>query len=127
MEKQKSHTISPERLNDLKARLHRIPKQYIVQRNAVEPESKKAQLMLLLRLSIAAAASIVILLFLWPKEQSDALVIVEDVSSEMYDLGYINVEDLYSYVDTDSLEVIDLEIDTDIYLDYYNNLDYLEL
>ena len=45
----------------------------------------------------------------------------------MYALGYIDMEDLYTYVDMDSLEMNDLEIDADIYLDYYNNLDYLEL
>ena len=45
----------------------------------------------------------------------------------MYALEYIAMEDLYTYIDTDSLEINDLELDTDIYLDYYNNLDYLEL
>ena len=42
MEKENLHTISPDRLNDLKARLHAIPKQYIVERNKTESKSKKA-------------------------------------------------------------------------------------
>jgi len=127
MEKEKSHTINPERLNELKARLHRIPEQYIVERNKRESKSKKAVLRPFLRLSIAAAASIAFVIFLWPKEQNNSEEFTKDVLSEMYALGYIDMEDLYTYVDTDSLEMNDLELDADIYLDYYNNLDYLEL
>ena len=127
MEKEKLHTIHPERLNDLKARLHGIPEQYIVERNKRESKSKKAVLRPFLRLSIAAAASIAFVIFLWPKEQNNSEEFTKDVLSEMYALGYIDMEDLYTYVDMDSLEMNDLEIDADIYLDYYNNLDYLEL
>ena len=127
MEKEKLHTINPERLNELKARLHGIPEQYIVERNKRESKSKKAILRPFLRLSIAAAASIAFVIFLWPKEQNNREEFTEDVLSEMYALGYIDMEDLYTYVDTDSLEMNDLELDADIYLDYYNNLDYLEL
>ena len=127
MEKEKLHTINPERLNELKARLHGIPEQYIVERNKRESKSKKAVLRPFLRLSIAAAASIAFVIFLWTKEQNNREEFTEDVLSEMYALGYIDMEDLYTYVDTDSLEMNDLELDADIYLDYYNNLDYLEL
>ncbi|MDB2473192.1 hypothetical protein N9W70_01935 [Schleiferiaceae bacterium] len=127
MEKEKLHTINPERLNELKARLHGIPEQYIVERNKRESKSKKAVLRPFLRLSIAAAASIAFVIFLWPKEQNNSEEFTKDVLSEMYALGYIDMEDLYTYVDTDSLEMNDLELDADIYLDYYNNLDYLEL
>lgn len=127
MEKEKLHTINPERLNELKARLHGIPEQYIVERNKRESKSKKAVLRPFLRLSIAAAASIAFVIFLWPKEQNNREEFTEDVLSEMYALGYIDMEDLYTYVDTDSLEMNDLDLDADIYLDYYNNLDYLEL
>ena len=127
MEKEKLHTINPERLNELKARLHGIPEQYIVERNKRESKSKKAVLRPFLRLSIAAAASIAFVIFLWPKEQNNREEFTEDVLSEMYALGYIDMEDLYTYVDMDSLEMNDLELDADIYLDYYNNLDYLEL
>jgi len=127
MEKEKLHTINPERLNELKARLHGIPEQYIVERNKRESRSKKAVLRPFLRLSIAAAASIAFVIFLWPKEQNNREEFTEDVLSEMYALGYIDMEDLYTYVDTDSLEMNDLDLDADIYLDYYNNLDYLEL
>ena len=127
MEKEKLHTINPERLNELKARLHGIPEQYNVERNERESKSKKAVLRPFLRLSIAAAASIAFVIFLWPKEQNNSEEFTKDVLSEMYALGYIDMEDLYTYVDTDSLEMNDLELDADIYLDYYNNLDYLEL
>ena len=127
MEKEKLHTINPERLNELRARLHGIPEQYIVERNKRESKSKKAVLRPFLRLSIAAAASIAFVIFLWPKEQNNSEEFTKDILSEMYALGYIDMEDLYTYVDTDSLEMNDLELDADIYLDYYNNLDYLEL
>jgi hypothetical protein len=127
MEKEKLHTINPERLNELKAQLHGIPEQYIVERNKRESKSKKAVLRPFLRLSIAAAASIAFVIFLWPKEQNNSEEFTKDILSEMYALGYIDMEDLYTYVDTDSLEMNDLELDADIYLDYYNNLDYLEL
>lgn len=127
MEKEKLHTINPERLNELKARLHGIPEQYIVERNKRESKSKKAVLRPFLRLSIAAAASIAFVIFLWPKEQNNSEEFTKDILSEMYALGYIDMEDLYTYVDMDSLEMNDLELDADIYLDYYNNLDYLEL
>ena len=74
MEKENLHTFSPDRLNDLKARLHAIPKQYIVERNKTESKSKKAVLRPFLRLSIAAAASIIFVIFLWPKEQNNSEV-----------------------------------------------------
>ena len=127
MEKEKLHTTNPELLNELKARLHGIPEQYIVERNKRESKSKKAVLRPFLRLSIAAAASIAFVIFLWPKEQNNSEEFTKDILSEMYALGYIDMEDLYTYVDMDSLEMNDLELDADIYLDYYNNLDYLEL
>ena len=127
MEKEKLHTINPERLNELRARLHGIPELYIVERNKRESKSKKAVLRPFLRLSIAAAASIAFVIFLWPKEQNNSEEFTKDVLSEMYALGYIDMEDLYTYVDMNSLEMNDLELDADIYLDYYNNLDYLEL
>ena len=127
MEKEKLHTINPERLNELRARLHGIPEQYIVERNKRESKSKKAVLRPFLRLSIAAAASIAFVIFLWPKEQNNSEEFTKDILSEMYALGYIDMEDLYTYVDMDSLEMNDLELDADIYFDYYNNLDYLEL
>ena len=127
MEKEKLHTINPERLNELKARLHGIPEQYIIERNKRESKSKEVVLRPFLKLSIAAAASIMFVIFLWPKEQNNSEEFTEDVLSELYALGYIEMEDLYTYVDTDSLEMNDLKLDADIYLDYYNNLDYLEL
>ena len=127
MEKEKLHTINPERLNELKARLHGIPEQYIIERNKRESKSKEVVLRPFLKLSIAAAASIMFVIFLWPKEQNSSEEFTEDVLSELYALGYIEMEDLYTYVDTDSLEMNDLKLDADIYLDYYNNLDYLEL
>ena len=125
MEKQKSHKISPKRLNDLKASLHQIPEQYLADHNAIK--SNKARLRPLLKLSMAVAASIAFLIFVWPKEQTNSEEFTEDVLSDLYALGYIDMEDLYTYVDTDSLEMNDLNLDADIYLDYYNNLDYLEL
>ena len=109
---------------DLELTFH---EQYIVERNKRESKSKKAVLRPFLRLSIAAAASIAFVIFLWPKEQNNREEFTEDVLSEMYALGYIDMEDLYTYVDTDSLEMNDLDLDADIYFDYYNNLDYLEL
>ena len=78
MEKENLHTFSPDRLNDLKARLHAIPKQYIVERNKTESKSKKAVLRPFLRLSIAAAASIIFVIFLWPKEQNNKEEFTED-------------------------------------------------
>ena len=65
MEKEKLHTINPERLNELKARLHGIPEQYIIERNKRESKSKEVVLRPFLKLSIAAAASIMFVIFLW--------------------------------------------------------------
>ena len=40
--------------------------------------------------------------------------------AEMYSLGYVQVEDMYSFVEPDSLDFAEVELDADVYYDYYN-------
>ena len=46
----------------------------------------------------------------------------------MYSLGYVEIEDMYSFVEPDSLDFAEVELDTDVYYDYYHtDYEYLEL
>ena len=128
MDKQRTYKASDAQLNELKAKLHHIPEQHLVDRTASPVVATKSHYMHIVRWSMTAAAAIALAVFFWPNTSGNTSEVTEDLIAEMYSLGYVQIEDMYSFVEPDSLDFADVEIDADVYYDYYNsNYEYLEL
>ena len=128
MDKQRTYTASDALLKELRAKLHRIPEQHLVDRTASPVVATKSHYMHIVRWSMTSAAAIALAVFFWPNTSGNTSEVTEDLIAEMYSLGYVQIEDMYSFVEPDSLDFADVEIDADVYYDYYNSdYEYLEL
>lgn len=128
MDKKVTYTASDALLKELKAKLNHIPEQRLVDRTSSPVVATKSRYMHIVSWSMTAAAAIALAVFFWPNTSGNTSEITEDLMAEMYSLGYVQVEDMYSFVETDSLDFADVELDADVYYDYYNSdYEYLEL
>ena len=128
MDKKETYTASDAQLKELKAKLHRIPEQHLVDRTSSPVVAMKSSYLTFVRWSMTAAAAIAIVVLFWPNASTNDSVITEELLAEMYSLGYVEIEDMYSFVEPDSLDFAEVELDTDVYYDYYHSDDeYLEL
>jgi len=128
MDKQRTYKASDAQLNELKAKLHRIPEQHLLDRTASPVVATKPNYMRIVRWSMSAAAAIALAVLFWPNTSGNDFELSEDIIAEMYSLGYVRPEDMYSFVEPDSLDFADVELDADVYYDYYNSdYEYLEL
>lgn len=128
MDKKGTYTASDALLKELRAKLQRIPEQHLVDRTTSPVVATKSRYMHIVRWSMTAAAAIALAVFFWPNTSSNTSEVTEDLMAEMYSLGYVQIEDMYSFVEPDSLDFADVELDADVYYDYYNsNYEYLEL
>ena len=128
MDKQRTYKASDAQLNELKAKLHRNPEQHLVDRTARPVVETKSRYIHIVHWSMTAAAAIALAVFFWPNTSGITSAVTEDLMAEMYNLGYVQVEDMYSFVEPDSLDFAEVELDADVYYDYYNSYyEYLEL
>ena len=128
MDKQRPYKASDAQLNELKAKLHRIPEQHLLDRTASPVVATKPNYMRIVRWSMSAAAAVALAVLFWPNTSTNESEVTEELLAEMYSLGYVRLEDMYSFVEPDSLDFADVELDTDVYYDYYNSdYEYLEL
>ena len=128
MDKKETYTASDAQLKELKEKLHRIPEQHLVDRTSSPIVAMKSRYLTFVRWSMTAAAAIAIAVLFWPNTSTNDSVITEELLAEMYSLGYVEIEDMYSFVEPDSLDFAEVELDTDVYYDYYHSDDeYLEL
>ena len=128
MDKKGTYTISDAQLKELKAKLHRIPEQHLADRTTSPVVATKSRYMHIVRWSMTAAAAIALAVFFWPNTSGNTSEVTEDLMAEMYSLGYVQIEDMYSFVEPDSLDFADVDLDADVYYDYYNSdYEYLEL
>ena len=128
MDKQRPYKASDAQLNELKAKLHRIPEQHLLDRTASPVVATKPNYMRIVRWSMSAAAAIALAVLFWPNTSTNESEVTEELLAEMYSLGYVRQEDMYSFVEPDSLDFADVELDADVYYDYYNSdYEYLEL
>src|SRR5210317_943673 len=128
MDKKETYTASDAQLKELKAKLHCIPEQHLVDRTSSPVVATKSRYLTLVRWSMTAAAAIAIAVLFWPNTSINDSVITEELLAEMYSLGYVEIEDMYSFVEPDSLDFAEVELDTDVYYDYYHtDYEYLEL
>ncbi len=130
MDKKETYTASDAQLKELKGKLHRIPEQHLVDRTSSPVVATKSRYLTFVRWSMTAAAAIAIAIavLFWPNTSTNDSVITEELLAEMYSLGYVEIEDMYSFVEPDSLDFAEVELDTDVYYDYYHtDYEYLEL
>ena len=128
MDKQRTYTASDAQLNELKAKLHRIPEQHLLDRTASPVVATKPNYMRIVRWSMSAAAAVALAVLFWPNTSTNDSEVTEELLAEMYSLGYVRPEDMYSFVEPDSLDFAEVELDTDVYYDYYHtDYEYLEL
>jgi hypothetical protein len=128
MDKKGTYTASDAQLTELKAKLHRIPEQHLVDRTSSPVVAMKSSYLTFVRWSMTAAAAIALAVLFWPNTSTNESDLTEELLAEMYSLGYVQVEDMYSFVEPDSLNFAEVELDTDVYYDYYHtDYEYLEL
>ena len=128
MDKKVTYTASDALLKELKAKLNHIPEQHLVDRTTSPFVATKSRYTHIVRWSMTAAAVIALAVFFWPNTSGNTSEVTEDLMAEMYSLGYVQIEDMYSFVEPDSLDFADVELDADVYYDYYNSdYEYLEL
>ena len=128
MDKKETYTASDAQLKELKAKLHRIPEQHLVDRTSSPVVAMKSRYLRLVRWSMTAAAAIALAALFWPNTSTNDNEVTEELLADMYSLGYVEIEDMYSFVEPDSLDFAEVELDTDVYYDYYNtDYEYLEL
>lgn len=128
MDKKETYTASDAQLKELKAKLHRIPEQHLVDRTSSPVVAKKSSYMRIIQWSMTAAATIALAVLFWPNASTNDSEVTDEILAEMYSLGYVQAEDMYSFVEPDSLDFAEVEFDTDVYYDYYHtDYEYLEL
>ena len=128
MDKKETYTASDAQLKELKAKLHRIPEQHLVDRTSSPVVATKSRYLTFVRWSMTAAATIALAVLLWPNASTNDSEVTDEILAEMYSLGYVQAEDMYSFVEPDSLDFAEVELDTDVYYDYYHtDYEYLEL
>lgn len=128
MDKKETYTASDAQLTELKAKLHRIPEQHLVDRTSSPVVAMKSRYLTFVRWSMTAAAAIALAVLFWPNASTNDNEVTDEILAEMYSLGYVQVEDMYSFVEPDSLDFAEVEFDTDVYYDYYHtDYEYLEL
>jgi len=128
MDKKETYTASDAQLTELKAKLHRIPEQHLVDRTSSPVVAMKSSYLTFVRWSMTAAAAIALAVLFWPNTSTNVSEVTEELLAEMYSLGYVRPEDMYSFVEPDSLDFADVKLDADVYYDYYNSdYEYLEL
>ena len=128
MDKKETYKTSDAQLTELKAKLHRIPEQHLVDRTSSPVVAMKSRYLTFVRWSMTAAATIALAVLFWPNASTNDSEVTDEILAEMYSLGYVQAEDMYSFVEPDSLDFAEVEIDTDVYYDYYHtDYEYLEL
>jgi hypothetical protein len=128
MDKRRTYKASDAQLTELKAKLHRIPEQHLLDRTASPVVATKPNYMRIVRWSMSAAAAVALAVLFWPNTSTNDSEVTEELLAEMYSLGYVRPEDMYSFVEPDSLDFADVKLDADVYYDYYNSdYEYLEL
>ncbi len=106
----------------LKAALHGIPEAHPVDRTTKKPSARPV--VSLWRYAAVGVAASLALIFFFNTAPSDP-ALSEITALELYELGYVAVEDIMDYTEPDSLHFLDAVIDEDLLMNYTNPNDYL--
>ena len=106
----------------LKASLHGIPGAHPVDRNTKKPRARP--LVSLWRYAAIGVAASLALIFFFDTAPSDPAQ--SDITAlELYELGYMEVEDIIDLTEPDSLNFLDAPIELELLMNYTNPNDYL--
>ncbi len=106
----------------LKAALHGIPEAHPVDRKTEKPRARPV-VSLWRYAAVGVAASLALIFFFNTAPSDPALPDITAV--ELYELGYVAVEDIMDYTEPDSLHFLDASIDEDFLINYTNPNHYL--
>lgn len=124
MKENEPYSISKEKLSELKMQLHRIPQMHSTERSiAYNPGNKPVVLRGVITV-LSVAASIMIAVILWPSEPMESEVPAVSLLDDLYELGYLEMRNYYSYIEPDSLGFSNIKSDSTIlsnYNEYLNN------
>jgi hypothetical protein len=116
------HTMPPGYHNALKAALHGIPEAHPVDRNTEKPRARPV--VSLWRYAAVGVAASLALIFFFDTAPSDPAL--SDITAlELYELGYMEVEDIIDLTEPDSLNFLDAPIELELLMNYTNPNDYL--
>ncbi|MGD2003584.1 MAG: hypothetical protein PVK00_02200 [Flavobacteriales bacterium] len=116
------HTMPPGYHNALKAALHGIPEAHPVDRNTEKPRARPV--VSLWRYAAVGVAASLALIFWFDTAPSDPAL--SDITAlELYELGYVEVEDVIDLTEPDSLNFLDAAIELELLMNYTNPNDYL--
>jgi hypothetical protein len=118
------HTMPPGYHDALKAALHGIPEAHPVDRNTEKPRVRPV-VSLWRYAAVGVAASLALIFFFNTASSASDPVLSEITALELYELGYVAVEDILDYTEPDSLHFLDASIDEDLLMNYTNPNDYL--
>jgi hypothetical protein len=116
------HTMPPGYHDALKTALHGIPKAHIVDRN-IEKARTRPVVSLLRYVAFGVAASLA-LMFFFNTAPSDPML-SEITAVELYELGYVEVEDIIDLTESDSLSFLNAPIELELLLNYTNPDNYI--
>ena len=106
----------------LKAALHGIPEAHPVDRNTEKPRVRPV--VSLWRYAAVGVAASLALIFFFDTAPSDP-ALPEITALELYELGYMEVEDIIDLTEPDSLNFLDAPIELELLMNYTNPNDYL--
>ena len=124
MKETEHYSINKEELSKLKTLLHRIPEKHAVERSIVHATGEKTTVFRRIITVISAAASVMIAVMLWPSKIPESDLNTDSLLEDLYDLGYVEMRDFYSYIEPDSLGFVTINSDSTIlsnYNEYLNN------
>ena len=124
MKETEPYSINKEELIRTKTLLHRIPEMHVVERDIVHATENRPKIYEGVITAIGVAASVMIGVMLWPSKTPESDLNTDSLLEDLYDLGYVEMSDFYSYIEPDSLGFVTIKSDSTIlsnYNEYLNN------
>ena len=118
MKETEPYSINKEELIRTKTLLHRIPEMHVVERDIVHATENRPTIFGGVITVIGVAASVMIGVMLWPSETQESDLNTDSLLEDLYDLGYVEMSDFYSYIEPDSLGFVTIKSDSTIWSNY---------
>ena len=118
MKETEPYSINKEELIRTKTLLHRIPEMHVVERDIVHATKNRPTIYEGVITVIGVAASVMIGVMLWPSKMPESDLNTDSLLEDLYDLGYVEMRDFYSYIEPDSLGFVTIKSDSTIWSNY---------
>ena len=118
MKETEPYSINKEELIRTKTLLHRIPEMHVVERDIVHATENRPTIFGGFITVIGVAASVMIGVMLWPSKMPESDLNTDSLLEDLYDLGYVEMRDFYSYFEPDSLGFVKIKSDSTIWSNY---------